>query len=107
MGDEQVPDDGLKLLRVRGYGCGGDGGNDEAGVGYLRGIAAVATHDTPKARADLFRQDETGDQIHADVVLRISAADGEDEDAVAPAEMAASQPVGITRFPAVVVDARC
>src|SRR6266496_5474978 len=52
MRDEQVPHDGLKGFRVRGHALRVDRGDDDAGGGFLGGVASVAPDDAEDARAD-------------------------------------------------------
>ena len=100
-----MPDDGLELLGVGGDGFGRQRGNDEAGIGDPRGVAAIASDNAKDAGACLAGETERRYKIHADPVLRITATDGEDEDGVTGIEAAAKEPVGVAGIPAVVVDA--
>ena len=53
MRDQQVPDDGLEGLTMRGDRVGIDRRHDDAGIGDLRRVAAVATDDANDRGAEL------------------------------------------------------
>ena len=93
MRDEQMPHDGLKRLRVRRDVLRVHGGNEDARVGRLRGVAPVAAHDAEHRRAGLLRQLNRADEVGADVLFQIAAADGEDEERVLRLEPAAFEPL--------------
>lgn len=105
MRDDEVPDHGLEFFGVGRDRIRGDGGNDEAGIGYLRGVAAVASNDAENTGAGRAGDAERSDEIEADAAFSIAAADGENKHGVAGADVAAGEPVGVAGVPAVVVDA--
>ena len=57
-------------------------------------------------RADLARELERADEVHADVLLPVAAADAEDEDAVLLAQPRALEPLGEAGVPPLVVHPR-
>jgi hypothetical protein len=61
---------------------GGDGGDDDASVGNLFRIAAVAADDAIDISPDLFGQFERANEVNRDVFLTIAAAYGENEERV-------------------------
>ena len=61
----------------------GDGRNDDARVGDLLRVAAVAADDAEHFGPDLACQLERAHEVHADVLLAVAAADAEDENTVA------------------------
>ena len=106
MRDQQVPDDGLKLLGVRRDRCGIHRRYDDARVGDPRGVPAVAADDPEDRAADASCELERLHQILADVALGAAAADREHEHGVLAAQTAFEQPRGEHRVPAFVVRAR-
>src|ERR1700685_4521368 len=101
--DEQVPDDGLEGFGMRSDVGGIDGGDEDAGVGDGGGVASVAADDADDFCADGFGVLERGDEIGADVLFEIAAADGEDQEQVVGAEAAGAQPAVEDRGPAFIV----
>ena len=77
-----MPDHGLEGFRVRRDVRGVDGGDEDAGVGDGCGVASVAANDADDFRAHGFRILEGGDEVGADVLFEVAAADGEDQEQV-------------------------
>src|ERR1700728_1267316 len=105
MRDDEVPDNRLELFGVRCDGFRRKNGDDQAGIRDVCSVAAIAANDAQDSSADLTRQIEAGNQVHADVAFHIAATDREDEDGIARRETTAAQPVGVAGLPSLVVDA--
>lgn len=107
MRNQKMPDQCLKGFRVRSYGRRTDYGNQYAGVGNLRGVAAIAADNTANSGVHFTRIVQRAHKVGADVFCHVSAADGEDKNHVVLTQMAASKPVRITSLPTIVVYASC
>jgi NAD(P)-dependent dehydrogenase (short-subunit alcohol dehydrogenase family) len=105
MRDEQVPDDGLKLLDVRRQSCGVGRPDDEADVREVRGRSILLPNDAQDLRADFFGQLDGLDEAEANSVLARASSDGEDEDSVLGAQSGTAKPCTVGGGPAFVVDA--
>ncbi len=105
MRNHEVPDDGLKGFGVWGDRIGGDGRHDDACVGDLSGVAAIAPDDADDLRALLLCESQRLDEVGADIFFDIAAAHREDKHRVAFAQMAAGEPARVACVPAIVVDA--
>jgi hypothetical protein len=82
MRNQQVPDDCLKSFRVWGDTAGVNHGNEYAGLGDSRCIAAVAPHDSNDGRSHRFCVIERRNNIRAYISLDAAAADGKDKNGV-------------------------
>ena len=105
MRNEQVPHDRLESLRVRRHVIRVHRGDNHARRRFFRGVAAVAAHDADDGRPGGLRHLNGADQIWADVLLQIAAADRENEQAVLARDAAALEPFAEDRRPAFIVGA--
>src|SRR5205085_11760448 len=100
MRDEAVP-----YHRLEGLGVGRDAArvdrrHDDHAVADLLRVAAVAAHHAEDLHAALLRFLEPGDDVGADILLQVAAADREDEHRVVRAAAAGADPGGEDRLPA-------
>ena len=77
-----MPDDGLERFGMRRDRFRVHRRNDAAGVRRLRRIASIAPDDAGDLRADALRIFDRLNEIGADVLLQVAAADREDEQGV-------------------------
>ena len=82
MRDQQVPDDGLERFGMRRDRFRVHRRNDAASVRRLRRVAAIAPDDARDLRADGLGIFDRLNEVGADVLLQIAAADREDEQCV-------------------------
>ena len=82
MRDQQVPNDGLERFRMRRDRFRVHRRNDAAGVRRLRRIASIASDDARDLRADALGIFDRLNEIGADVLLQVAAANREDEESV-------------------------
>ena len=82
MGDEEVPDDGLEGLAVRGDVGRVDGRDDDAGVGDFGGVTAIFADDGDDVGTDVLGELEGEHEVGGNVFLEVAAADGEDEECI-------------------------
>ena len=106
MRDEQVPEDCLECFRMRRDVIGIHGWDDYAGIGFPGSITPVAADNTHDAGADLLGQLNGANQIRADVLFQVAAADGEYEQAILSVEARAFEPLAQDGSPTFVVGAR-
>ncbi len=92
---------------MRSYAGGIDDGNEYARVGNLRGVASVAADDATDSGAYFLSVFESPHQVGANVFPRVTASDRKDEDHISFIHPAAPKPIGVARFPAVIVHPRC
>src|SRR5882724_4929262 len=87
------------------YGLGICNANQNARIRHLSGEAPVAAHHATDSRSRLLGALQRTHQIGADVPLRVPSSNREDQNEVPHVDVATAQPIGVGRFPAVVVDA--
>src|SRR5215472_13947142 len=75
-------------------------------VRYFRGESTVASDDATDSGSNFACVTQGRDQVGADVVFRVSAADGKNKDRVLGPQVTPLQPVLVGGLPAIVVDAR-
>src|SRR5712692_2905843 len=101
-----MPHESLERFRVGRHVLGVDRRYDHAGVGDLRGIATVPSHDSADCRTLGARELERAYDVRTHVTLQAAATDREDEHHVVAHQAASLEPVGKYGLPAVVVDSR-
>ena len=101
-----MPDNGVECLGMRRYARIIDGWNHDHGISNLFGVAAIATDNAEYASAVRFGFLQCRNNIGADVLLHVAAADREHKDRVLAVNAAYFQPFGKDRVPAFVVGAR-
>src|ERR1051325_4573489 len=94
MRDERVPAHRLERFRVWSDMFRVDRGDENAGGGFLGGVASVAPHNAENTGADALGELNGGDEVGADVFLQVTAADRKNEQPVLGAEAAAFEPLG-------------
>src|SRR5262249_3415226 len=105
MTDKQVPNDSAETFRVRRDAVGRGSGYDDALVRDALRVTTVLADNAEHFRAAAARLADRRYQIDRDVVLHVAAADGENEDRVAPAEAGDFQPLCKAALPPFVIDA--
>src|SRR5438067_1234095 len=105
MRHEQMPDNRLPCLGVRRDERSVHGGYDHDSVSMLGRVAPVTPDDTENIASNRSSQPHRVDDVDADALLFISAANRKDEDRIARTETAAAQPGGERVVPTLVVDA--
>lgn len=100
MRDQQVPDHGLEGLGMRRHVVRIDRRYDDDHVADLRRVASVTADHPEDARADFLRELQRTNQIGADILLDIAAADREDEDRAVRIEPADCEPLAEDDVPA-------
>ena len=90
-GQEQVPHQRLERFGMRSNGLRIHNPDQNAHIRDLRGEAPVATDDATHSRSHLFGTLQCPHQIGADVTLRISSSNREDEDQILRVDMASAQ----------------
>ena len=78
---------------------------DDAGVGDLRGIPAVAAYDAKNFSTDLLRVLQRENEVRANVLFKVPAAHGKNQHGIVPAEVAYLKPRRKDGRPALVVGA--
>src|SRR5580658_9167776 len=106
MAHEKMPDHRAEPLGVRRHALCRDRGDDDASVGHLARVAAVATDDAEDFRPHFAREVDRANEVYADVLFTIPAADAEDEHPVAGAQARDAEPLGEARIPTLVVHPR-
>ena len=94
--------------RMKGFRVGSDalfvhGRNDEDGIAHLLRVAAVTTDHSVNFQSLAFRFVDCADQVDADVVGGVPAADRKDKDGVMIAGATDAQPGGKDSLPAFVI----
>src|SRR6266852_8465714 len=102
-----MPDHGLRGVRVRSYARWIDDGYEYAGVGNLLGVASVAADDPTDGGAHFLSVFESPYKVGADVLGRVTPANGKDEDHVRFIQPRSTKPIGVAGLPAVIVHPRC
>jgi hypothetical protein len=105
MRDQEVPDHGLEGFRVRSDAGRIDHRNEDTGVRNLGSVASIASDDAADRCPNLESVFKGTDQVCADVLSGIAAADGENEYHVVLIQPGTAKPIGVTRIPALVVHA--
>src|SRR5688572_18768674 len=82
MTHEQVPDDGAYAFGVRSHALLVHRRDEDAHVGHATDMAAVASEDSERARADTPGEVDRADEVGRDAALRVAASDREDEQRV-------------------------
>ena len=104
MRDQEMPDHGLEGLGVR-RDCGRVyDRDDDAGVGDLCSVAAVAADHSADFGADLARVLQSAHEIGADIFLRVATADGKNKHQIVVVQPRTAKPVGVASVPAIIVD---
>src|SRR5579871_2253065 len=105
MSHQQVPEHGLEGLGMRSDVLGVDHGDQDGGVGGAAGMAAVAADDSGDMRALGLGVLDGADQVGADLLFEVAAADGENEQRIGGAQPADPQPGFEDAGPAFVIGA--
>src|SRR6266851_6302411 len=103
MGNQEVPDHGLKRFRVRSYGLRIDDGNEDAGVRDLSGVTSVAADNATNGGTNLASVFESAHEVSADVLLSIATPYRKNKDHVCVIQPGPTKPIGITRVPALII----
>src|ERR1700728_1809445 len=99
MAHEQVPDDGAEAFGVGRDPLAGDRGNDDADVGDLFRVAAVAPDHTEDLRFHFAGQLEGSDQVKRHIFRLATSSYGEDQHAVALSQTRTLEPLRETCVP--------
>ena len=81
--------------------------NDYHRITHLLGVSSLSTHDAVDFQTSPFHLLERTDEIDADVLLDITAADGKHEDRIAVVCPAYLEPIGEDGFPPLIIGTRC
>src|SRR5580698_3184486 len=106
MAHQEVPNHSAEAFGVRTDPLGGDRRDDDARIGHLTSVAAVSTDDAENFRTDCARELERANEMDADILLSIAAADAEYEHGVSGAQARDAEPFGEASLPPLVVDSR-
>lgn len=83
MANEQMPNYRLKGFRVWSHRLGINRRHNGYGVAHFRSIAPIAADDTEHLRSNLFCILQCTNQINADILFEVAAADRKDEERIA------------------------
>src|SRR5258708_23640356 len=103
MGNETVPDDSLKGLRVRRNMSRINGRDYDHMIAHFFGMSAIAADDTKNREAASLRLVEPEDDVGAYFALGVAAADRENEHAILVVRLACAQPCREDSFPSFVI----
>src|SRR5580704_9458991 len=106
MRDEAMPNDGLESLGVRRHARIFDRRDHDNNVAGLLGIAAVTAHNAEYFEAPRLALLDRADDVGADVLFQIAAANRKNEDSILGIGAADLEPFGKYRRPAFVVGPR-
>src|SRR3989338_3451550 len=101
---DEVPDDCLEALGVRGDGVRVYHRYYHAGVSYFLGVPAISPDNAQDFRAGVLRVLQSLHQINTDALFLVAAANREDQHRVLARETAHCEPMREDIFPPVVID---
>ena len=101
-----MPDHRLERFGMRRYRFGINGRYNRYGIADFRRVTSITANDPEHLRSDLFGILQCMNQIGTDILLKVAAANGKDEDRVGRPETARLQPFNKHRFPAFIIGPR-
>src|SRR2546423_15689304 len=84
-----------------------DSSNDYAGARALGGVPAITAHHATNGGPHFLGVFESPHKVGADVFRSVTPANGKNEDHIGFIQPRATKPVGVARFPALIVHPRC
>src|SRR2546423_15003516 len=100
---EQMPDDGLECLGVRSNVRLVYCWHNDANIGSLCSVAAIAPYNPKNGSASLFGKIDSGNKIGTNVSLCVSTSNGEDKNCVFGGQATSFQPLDEYRLPTLIV----